>query len=430
MTATPDAGRQTTCREKSAQTDYIITSVLDTDFYKLTMGQLIFDKYPDVPVKYSFKNRTANVFLAHHIREEDFRRELDHVRDLRLTDSEAAYLRGLRASGRQLFSERYIEFLRGLRLPDYTVTVSGNNLDVSVAGNWGEAIYWEIFILSTLNELYFRSLRASLRYNGKKEVFAEGLQRLDRKISLVKANPQVNFSDFGTRRRFSREWHDLVICRLCSELPRSLFIGTSNVLLASKYGIPPVGTMAHELFMVMSGIMRGDEAMLYASHNRVLEDWWDYYGADLSIALTDTYGTDFFFRDMTHEQARNYRGLRQDSGDPIAFGEQAIRFYESRSIDPREKVIVFSDGLDIDTILRIAGHFAGRIKCAFGWGTNLTNDLGFGPLSLVVKVVEACSHATVKLSDNLAKAIGEQQDIERFKRIFGYTGTSYEECRY
>lgn len=261
-------------------------------------------------------------------------------------------------------------------------------------------------------------------------MFAEGLQRLDRKISLVKANPLVSFSDFGTRRRFSREWHDLVAGRLCSELPQSRFTGTSNVYLAFKYGLPPVGTMAHEMFMVMSGIMHGDEAAIYASHNRVLEDWWDYYGVDLSIALTDTYSTDLFFQDMTPEQARNYRGLRQDSGDPIAFGEKAINFYQGLGIDPTEKTLVFSDGLDIETIFRIAEHFAGRIRCAFGWGTNLTNDLGFGALSLVVKVVEACGHATVKLSDNLAKAIGSPEDIERFKRIFGYTGTTYDACRY
>lgn len=430
MTAAPDVYRHSNCREKSEQTEHIITSALDTDFYKLTMGQLIFDKYPDVPVKYSFKNRTANVFLAHHIQEADFRRELDHIRDLRLTDHEAAYLRGLKVSGKPLFSERYIGFLRGMRLPEYAITVTENNFDISVSGKWSEAIYWEIFILSTLNELYFRSLRERLRYNGKKEVFAEGLQRLDRKISLLKSGPQVSFSDFGTRRRFSREWHDLVICRLCSELPHTIFTGTSNVFLACKYGIAPVGTMAHEMFMVMSGIMHGDESMIYTSHNRVLQDWWDYYGADLSIALTDTYSTDFFFRDMTGEQARNYRGLRQDSGDPISFGESAIRFYESRGIDPREKLIVFSDGLDIETIFRLAEHFAGRIKCAFGWGTNLTNDLGFSALSLVVKVVEACGHATVKLSDNLAKAIGMPPDIERFKRIFGYTGTAWEACRY
>ena len=429
MTAS-DAGPQTNGRERTAHSDCIITSVLDTDFYKFTMGQLIFEKYPDVPVKYSFKNRTANVFLAHHISEEAFRRELDHVRSLRLTAAEAAYLRGLQASGRPLFSERYIEFLRGMRLPDYTITVSENNFDVSVSGKWSEAIYWEIFILSVLNELYYRSLLARSCTNGKRGMFAEGLQRLDRKISQVKANPLVSFSDFGTRRRFSREWHDLVAGRLCSELPQSRFTGTSNVYLASKYGLPPVGTMAHEMFMVMSGIMHGDEAAIYASHNRVLEDWWDYYGADLSIALTDTYSADFFFRDMTPEQARNYRGLRQDSGDPISFGEKAIKFYQGLGIDPAEKMIVFSDGLDIETIFRLAEHFAGRIKFTFGWGTNLTNDLGFEALSLVVKVVEACGHATVKLSDNLAKAIGAPQDIERFKSIFDYIGTTHDACRY
>ena len=425
-----DAGQQTTSRERSANSDYIITSLLDNDFYKFTMGQLIVEKYPDVPVKYSFKNRTTNVFLAHHILEEDFRRELDHVRSLRLTAEEAAYLCGLQGSDRPLFSERYIEFLKNMRLPDYTIIVTENNFDVSVSGNWSEAIYWEIFILSVLNELYYRSLLARFQHNGKKEVFAEGLQRLDRKISLVKANPLISFSDFGTRRRFSREWHDLVAGRLCSELPLSRFTGTSNVYLASKYGLPPIGTMAHEMFMVMSGIMHGDEAAIYASHNRVLEDWWEYYGAGLSIALTDTYSTDFFFRDMTQEQARKWKGLRQDSGDPIAFGEKAIKFYQSLGINPAEKMLVFSDGLDIETIFRLAEHFAGRIKFAFGWGTNLTNDLGFGALSLVVKVVEACGHATVKLSDNLAKAIGEQQDIERFKRIFGCTGTTYDACRY
>jgi nicotinate phosphoribosyltransferase len=207
-------------------------------------------------------------------------------------------------------------------------------------------------------------------------------------------------------------------------------MGTSNVYFARKYSLAPIGTMAHEMFMVMSGVMHGTDETIYASHNRVLQDWWDYYGFDLSIALTDTYGSDFFFRDLSLEQARNWKGLRQDSGDPVAFGEKAIRFYESRGIDPREKLIVFSDGLDIESIYQLTEHFAGRIKIAFGWGTNLTNDLGFGALSLVVKVVESCGHGTVKLSDNLAKAIGTPEDIERFKRVFGYTGTLFEACRY
>ena len=162
----------------------------------------------------------------------------------------------------------------------------------------------------------------------------------------------------------------------------------------------------------------------------MLQEWWQEYGWGLSIALTDTYGTDFFFRDMTAAQARAWKGLRQDSGDPMAFGEKAIAFYERYGMDPREKLIVFSDGLDLGTIVKLADHFAGRIRVSFGWGTNLTNDVGFEALSLVIKVVEAQGHRTVKLSDNLAKATGDAYDIERFKRLFGHTVTTFEECRY
>jgi nicotinate phosphoribosyltransferase len=176
--------------------------------------------------------------------------------------------------------------------------------------------------------------------------------------------------------------------------------------------------------------MAQSDDTIRASHNRVLREWWEEYGVGLSIALTDNYGTDFFFRDMTAEQARVWKGLRQDSGDPMAFGEKAIAFYERHGIDPREKLIVFSDGLDLGTIVKLADHFAGRIRVSFGWGTNLTNDVGFEALSLVIKVIEAHGHPTVKLSDNLAKATGEAPDIEHFKRIFGHTVTTFEECRY
>jgi nicotinate phosphoribosyltransferase len=182
--------------------------------------------------------------------------------------------------------------------------------------------------------------------------------------------------------------------------------------------------------MVMAGMMADNDDTVCASHNRVLQEWWEEYGWGLSIALTDTYGSDFFFRDMTTEQARAWKGLRQDSGDPMAFGETAIAFYERHGIDPRDKLIVFSDGLDLGTIVKLANHFAGRIQVSFGWGTNLTNDVGFEPLSLVIKVTEANGHRTVKLSDNLAKATGDAYDIERFKRIFGHTVTTFEACRY
>ncbi len=410
-------------------TGHIIASLLDTDFYKFTMGQIIFDKYPSVPVTYSFKNRTSNIFLAHHIRENDFREELDHVRSLRFTNEDCAYLRGIALSGKPLFSERYLDFLKSLQLPAYEINVTDDNFEINIKGTWAETIYWETLILSILNELYYRSLLGNIQISAD-AAWAEGVRRLERKIALVKAQPQIVFSDFGTRRRFSLAWHDTLMRKLCAEVPQNQCMGTSNVYFSRKYSLAPIGTMAHEMFMVMSGVMYDTDETIYASHNRVLQDWWDYYGFDLSIALTDTYGSDFFFRDLSCEQARNWKGVRQDSGDPVAFGEKAIRFYESRGIDPREKLIVFSDGLDIEGIYRLTEHFAGRVRIAFGWGTNLTNDLGFGALSLVVKVVESCGHGTVKLSDNLAKAIGTPEDIERFKRIFGYTGTLFESCRY
>jgi nicotinate phosphoribosyltransferase len=200
--------------------------------------------------------------------------------------------------------------------------------------------------------------------------------------------------------------------------------------MAMQYGLLPMGTMAHELFMVMAGMMAESDATIRASHNRVLQEWWAEYGSGLSTALTDTYGSDFFFRDMTAAQACVWKGLRQDSGDPIAFGEKAIAFYKRHGIDPRDKFIVFSDGLDLGTIVKLADHFAGRIRVSFGWGTNLTNDLGFEALSLVIKVIEANGRCTVKLSDNLAKATGNAPDIERFKQIFGHTVMTFEECRY
>jgi nicotinate phosphoribosyltransferase len=186
------------------------------------------------------------------------------------------------------------------------------------------------------------------------------------------------------------------------------------------HGLVPMGTSAHELYMVMSGIMHESDDLIRASHNQVLQDWWELYGWGLSVAVTDTYGSEFFFRDMDREQARVWKGLRHDSGDPFEFGERAIGFYEGLGIDPREKLIIFSDGLELETILALSERFQGRVKLSFGWGTNLTNDLGFDPISIVVKAIEADGRRTVKLSDNLAKATGTQEDIQRFRRIFGH----------
>lgn len=407
----------------------IIERLTDADFYKFTMGQLVFERYPDVRVRYAFKNRTAGVRLAEVIDGAELRRELNHVRSLRFTKTELHYLRGTNEYQDRMFAEPYLEFLAGLELPPYRLETCDGQLVLEFSGRWCEAIYWETIALSIVNELYYRALLERMTNFDRDTVRAEGCLRLQGKIKVLRERPDITFADFGTRRRFSRAWQDYVVGVLAEELPKQC-LGSSNTYLAAKHGLLPMGTSAHEMYMVMSGVMHGSDDGIRASHNHVLEDWWDRYGHGLSIALTDTYGSDFFFRDMTREQARNWKGLRQDSGDPFEFGEKAIAFYQERGIDPREKIIIFSDGLDLDTIVRLADHFKGRIKVSFGWGTNLTNDLGLPALSLVVKAVEANGHGTVKLSDNLAKATGRPEDIARFKGIFGHTETLFSECRY
>jgi nicotinate phosphoribosyltransferase len=407
----------------------IITSLLDTDLYKLTMGQVALLRYPDLVVRYDFRCRTPGARLAEVIREGDLRRELEDARALSLTDGELQALRDLRVADRQIFQEPYLAFLKNFRLPEYRLERAEDTYRIEFSGPWPEAIYWETPALAIVDELYYRALLEDIAPPERDAVYAGGVSRLSEKIRRLKERPGVTFSDFGTRRRFSRAWQEEVLRRLSEEMPGQ-FLGTSNVVMSFRTGRTPVGTMGHEMFMAMSGLARGSDAEIRDSHNRALQVWWDQYGPELSVALADTYGSDFFFREMTGEQAAAWRGLRHDSGDPLAFGEKAIAFYEHHGIDPKEKLLVFSDGLDVEAMLRITDALGGRIRVGFGWGTNLTNDLGLEPLSLVVKLAEADGRRTVKLSDNLAKAVGTPEDVERFKRIFGYTGSTFEACRY
>ena len=407
----------------------IIESLLDTDFYKFTMGQIAYLRYPQVTVKYAFQNRTKRIGIGAIIEEEELRRELDHARTLRLSEAELHRLFRVEVAGKRVFQEEFIGFLRQLRLPPYYLERKGDTYGMEFPGRWCEAVYWETIALSIVNELYCKTTLRNCTPDERGGVHAEGRARLAEKIDTLKASPDVTFADFGSRRRFSGEWQRFVVLEMARELPAQ-FLGTSNTQIALENGLSPIGTLAHEMFMVLSGVMQGSDDEVRASHNRILRDWWEQYGWGLSVALTDTYGSDFFFRDMSAEQARLWKGLRHDSGDPIAFGEQAIAFYGRHGIDPEEKLLVFSDGLDPDAMVSIADHFRGRIKVSFGWGTNLTNDLGLDAISIVVKIDEANGNRTVKLSDNLAKATGRPEDIERFKLIFGYERTTYEEVRY
>lgn len=405
----------------------IINSLLDLDFYKLTMLQVAWKYFKNTEVKYAFKNRTKKIALANFIKEEDLRAELEHIRGLRFREDEIAYLRESEYA-KGIFSDEFLDFLRGLRLCDFHIENDGANYRIEVKGTWPGAILWETMILGVMVELYDRVL-VERSWNTLDDVFREGDKRLSRKIVLLKKYPEIRFSDFGTRRRFSKLWQRQVIKRLAEELPEQ-FMGTSNVLLTKELGLRPIGTFAHEMYMIFSGIFNENDEEIKASHNKVLQFWWEEYGERLSIALTDTYGTQFFFEDFTDEQALLWKGLRQDSGDPFEFGDRAIAFYESKGIDPRTKIVVFSDGLDVEAIIALHKYFSGHIQVSFGWGTNLCNDLGFEALSLVVKAIEANGFGLVKLSDNLAKAMGDELQVDRFKKIFVYTRDFIEECKY
>lgn len=408
----------------------IIESLLDIDFYKFTMGQVAFHRYRDMPGKSAFINRTKKVHIPEFVDEDELRKELDHARTLRFSKSELHYLRGTNEYQERMFSEDYLEFLAGLQLPEYDLRKVGGQYELEFPGKWSELTYWETVALSIVNELYYLHFMRKPSKFEREKVYAEGVRRLAEKIDILKKRPDITFCDFGTRRRFSRDWQDYVVQTLAEELPPTQFLGTSNTYLAMKYSLLPMGTDAHERAMALSGIFHGSEAEIRASHNKNLRDWWDEYGWGLSIALTDTYGTDFFFSDMTPKQSILWKGLRQDSSDPFVFVDKAMTFYQRCGVNTQEKLIVFSDGLDVETIVKLADYCKEKIKATFGWGTNLTNDLGFPALSLIVKLIESNGHGTVKLSDNLAKALGKPEDVERFKRIFGYTGTEYKEVKY
>ncbi len=408
----------------------IITSLLDVDFYKFTMGQFVFHRYPNVPVKYGFNNRTKKVKLADVIAEDDLRNELDAVRDLRPTEAEIAFLRRQKNNGAPLFKEDYLEFFQNIQLPDYNLKKVDGQFVTEFPGPWAKAIYWETLDLSIKNELYYRAITKGM---DEPAIYTEGNRRLEEKIALFNQHPGLRFMEFGTRRRYSGPWQEHEVKRFKEELGYNQLIGTSNVLLAMNHGLKPVGTQAHELQMVLTALAaRGSDDELRAAPNRVLTEWWDEYGFDLSVMLTDTFGTNFFFKDMTEKQARDWKGLRQDSASPVAFAKKQIKFYQDREIDPAKKLFVPSDGLNEKKIVNLYNQFGEQIVTVPALGTNGSNDLGLKPLSLVVKAVEADGNGTVKLSDNPAKSMGSPENIARYQRVFEYNPADYaiEECIY
>lgn len=399
----------------------IIQSLLDLDFYKITMCQLAHKSFPNTIVEYAFKNRKSSIRLAEIIPIDRLRTEINSVKTLTLSNSQLDFLRK-----QEIFSEDFLEYLykinRSIPLSDVNISVIDGQYDIHTTGAWPIAIFWETIILSIVNELYYES-----KY-GTSFSYLKGLDKLSDKIKILKQYPGIKFSDFGTRRRASQNWQALVVNKLKHTLPDTQFIGTSNVQLAMSYGLKPIGTFAHELPMIASGIWYDTDESLRASHGKILDMWYELYGKKLSTALTDTFGSKFFFEDFD-SRANDWNGLRQDSGDPFEFGENAINYYVSRGIDPMTKTIVFSDGLDLEKIIQLHIRFNGRINVVYGWGTTLTNDLGYETLSIVMKAVRANGNELVKLSDNLNKATGSEAVLSRYKYVFGYTNTQAEDCK-
>lgn len=384
-----------------------------TDYYKPTMSQLAYEQEPTAEVTFTFHNR-GEQRLMDHIDPAVLQARLDAIQERGFNEDELTYIAGLRSSdGQPVFSRAFLDHLATTPLPRAEVTVDQDDIAIQATGQWDIVTYWETVVMSEVNELYFEEYVK----NQGLDIFAvynEGDARLSDKIAILQENPDIKIVDFGTRRHFSHRWQRHVLERLLDECPDNV-LGTSNVALAKTYGVRPVGTFAHEMPMVYAGLADARGQNIRASHQVFLNDWFDRYGPDLATALTDTFTTDFFFADFTPEQAQAWRGLRHDSGDPIAFGEHALVFYEANGVDPTTKTIVFSDGLDIDEIVKLHNHFKGRVNVIFGWGTTLTNDLGIQPLNIVMKATHADGNPTVKLSDNPGKHTGPADKITQYQ---------------
>mgnify|MGYP005644354199 FL=1 len=407
--------------------DPIVRSLIDTDFYKLLMCQSVFRNRRDTRVAFSLINRSSEMRLADLVDEGELREQLDHIRSMQLTRGESTWLRGNTFYGkRQMFRPDFMEWFEGMRLPDYHLEKRDGQYELSFEGSWPEVMMWEIPALAVLMELRGRAV---LKHMGRFELqvlYARAMTKLWQKIEAMRYVDDLRIADFGTRRRHSYLWQDWCVQAMLEGLGDK-FVGTSNCAIARHRDIEAIGTNAHELPMVYSALAVDDVALARAPYD-VLADWQEEHDGNLRIILPDTYGTEGFLNNAPDWLA-TWTGIRIDSGDPAQGAETAINWWVSKGQDPRDKLVIFSDGLDVAEMLSLQRRFASRVKVSFGWGTNLTNDFrglvpdrGLDAFSLVCKAVSANGNPTVKLSDNPNKAVGPDDEIARYKRVFDVTG--------
>ena len=384
----------------------IITSLLDTDLYKFTMMQVVLHQFPGAQVEYRFKCRNPGVNLAPYV--EEIRNEIKSLCGLTFKVSELNYLRSLR-----FIKSDFVDFLGLFRLNEKCVQVTPlltGEIDIVIQGPWLHTILFEIPVLAIINEVYFRNTQ-------KVPDLLGGRQRLETKIAQLQGEglQTLKIADYGTRRRFSRSWHEEVLRVLAGRLGTGSdgqFAGTSNVYYANLLGITPLGTMAHEYLQAAQALgPRLRDSQVFA-----FECWAKEYRGDLGIALSDVYGFNAFLRDFDLYFCKLFDGARHDSGDPFAWGERMIAHYKTNRVDPRTKTLIFSDGLTVPRTIELFRQFNGRCQLAFGIGTNLTNDLGYEPLQIVIKMTRCNGQPVAKLSDSPGKGMCDDEKYLAYLR--------------
>ncbi|MDR3752047.1 MAG: nicotinate phosphoribosyltransferase [Terracidiphilus sp.] len=439
--------------------DPITRSLLDTDFYKLLMLQFIWKNFPQTHVSFTLLNRTASVRLGELVGIQQLREQLEETRKLRFHKSELIWLAGNTFYGRRgIFEPAFLEWLEhDFRLSDFDLSVHDGQLSLSFHGLWAEATMWEIYALSAIDELKTRACLKRLSELELDILYARAKTKLWEKMERLRGIPRLSISDFGTRRRHSFLWHEYVVNAMSDVLGAS-FVGSSNTYLAYKHDLEAIGTNGHELPMALAAMANNDEEMRMAQY-RFLELWQQSYQSELLILLPDTYGTTQFL-DGAPDWVADWTGQRMDSKDPYLAGDEYIAWLERHGRDPRQKLLIASDALDVEQIMGLHAYFGGtlrngaapkdfqrasdflderkwvpdrRIRFSAGWGTFLTNDFRncnpqgddvFNPVSLVCKLAEVEGRPAVKLSDNYAKAQGTASAIKRYRQIFGTTGVA------
>lgn len=408
------------------KTKQIIKSLLDTDFYKLSMLFAVWMLFPTVWVKYKFKCRNRGIDFTPFI--DRINKAIDDLCNLRFQSNELEYLLTITSSnGMKIFNQRFIDFLRHYKLDRKNIKAyidRNGDLQIEIEGLWLDTILFETPVLAIVNEIYFSQYgeislleknrrMATNRYEDIWEAGIEGNKRLEEKIDLLETAPDdFMFSDFGTRRRFSFKWQEYVLKRF---FRTGCLAGTSNVYFAMQMGIQPIGTIAHEMFQVGQAL-----APIRQSVTFMLDAWLKAHGGNLAIALTDVISSRIFFDDLSLIHTKVFDGFRHDSGPAVGYGYMVIEHCKKFNIDPITKTVVFSDGLTIASAIDLHKEFAGKIKTGFGIGTSIMNDVGHPALNIVLKVVEANHQPVAKISDSPGKGMCEDEEYVRtLKRIYG-----------